>query len=125
MITRLSGVITLNSPQHTATCRRHERWQRRRKGSLRKARKPESATDPGSWKESRKPRKRGGRELEPGPRREVMWLTLCKWLLAYDGDEREGATCTELSGDGVRGGERAGSGRPLHPCLDDCLASGP
>ena len=42
-----------------------------------------------------------------------MWQTPCKWLLAYDGDEREGGTCqrqaggasAELSGDGVRGRE--------------------
>ncbi|CAI9156599.1 unnamed protein product [Rangifer tarandus platyrhynchus] len=27
-----------------------------------------------------------------------MWLTPRKWLLAYDGDEQEGGTCTELSG---------------------------
>ena len=42
-----------------------------------------------------------------------MWPTPCKWLLAYDGDEREGGTCqrqaggasAKLSGDGVRGRE--------------------
>lgn len=44
-----------------------------------------------------------------------MWLTPRKWLLAYNGDEQEGGTCTELSGDGVRGGEREGSGWPCIP----------